>query len=131
MTISEQAAAQTPMSDHVAKFWRLLETEHVRILIDMRREVGVDAPDGPVVYWDSASFGDDIAKAIAADRADALSPTAGQEWREPEGWQLVPKELTEDMAAEIECSNGTDEGWQRALAACPPLPAAPKQPGAT
>jgi hypothetical protein len=51
--------------------------------------------------------------------------TAGQEWREPEGWQLVPKELTEDMAAEIECSDGTDEGWRRALAARPPLPAPP------
>jgi hypothetical protein len=65
----------------------------------------------------------------AIETALALSRTAGQEWREPEGWQLVPKELTEDMAAEIECSDGTDEGWQRALASCPPLPAPPVAAG--
>jgi hypothetical protein len=52
--MSDQMAAETPMSDHVAKFWQHLETETVRILIDLRRAVGHDAPDGPSVYWDGA-----------------------------------------------------------------------------
>lgn len=62
-------ACETPMSDHVARFWRLLEDEHVRILLDLKRTVGADAPDGPVVYWDGATFSDDVAKALVADRA--------------------------------------------------------------
>lgn len=71
MKISDEAvgATETPMSDHVARFWQLLKTEHVRILINMRREIGIDAPDGPIEYWDGASFSDEVAKALIADHA--------------------------------------------------------------
>ncbi len=60
--------AKTLMSDHVASFWRLLRTEHVRILIDIRR----DHDEGQPPHWDSSSFGDDVAKALVmdADRRD-------------------------------------------------------------
>ena len=60
--------AETPMSDHVARFWSLLATEHVRILIDIKRVVGADGPDGPITYWDGSSFSNDVAKALVADR---------------------------------------------------------------
>ena len=56
-------AGETPMSDRVALFWKYLETEHVRILLDLRREI-----DNGVVYWDSSSFSDAVAKALVADR---------------------------------------------------------------
>ena len=67
-------AAETPMSDHVARFWKYLETEHVRILVEMKRTVGTDAPDGPVEYWDASSFSDDIAKALVRDRVKSENP---------------------------------------------------------
>lgn len=57
-------AAETPLSDHVEQFWRILEENHVRILIDLRRIVGEDSPDGPVTYWDGAAFSDDVAKEL-------------------------------------------------------------------
>lgn len=66
--MSDTGQAETPMSDHVARFWKYLETETVRIVLDLKRTVGVDAPDGPVVYWDGASFPDVVAKAIVAAR---------------------------------------------------------------
>lgn len=60
-------AAETPMSDHVESFWRYLETEHVHVLINLRRDVGSHP------YWDSASFSDDVAKALVADRKALLA----------------------------------------------------------
>lgn len=68
--------AETPMCDHVARFWKHLETETVRIVIDLKRTVGAAAPDGPLVYWDMATFSDDVAKALVAERA-ALSQPSG------------------------------------------------------
>ena len=62
-------ACETPMSDHIAEFWHLLETEHVRILIDIRRSH--EPGSGVMYHWDSASFPDDTAKAIAADHRAA------------------------------------------------------------
>lgn len=56
-------ACETPMSDHIFRFWQHLETEHVRILLDLRRDTS------SVVYWDSSSFSDAVAKALVADRA--------------------------------------------------------------
>lgn len=38
----------------------------------------------------------------------------------PEGFRLVPVELTEDMAAEMECQFSTEAQWAAALAASPP-----------
>lgn len=55
--------AQTPMSDHVAEFWRLLETETVRIVLDLKR-------DG---YWDGSTFSDDVAKALVSEHREAAS----------------------------------------------------------
>jgi hypothetical protein len=75
--MSDIGQAETPMSDHIARFWKYLATETVRVLVDLRREVGTDAPDGPVVYWDGASFSDDVAKAIVADRMDMLEALQG------------------------------------------------------
>lgn len=47
-------AAETPMSDHVARFWRLLEEGRVRILVDS------ECPGfGGIGYYASASFGDE------------------------------------------------------------------------
>lgn len=63
--MSEQAC-ETPMSDHVTRFWELLSDEHVRILIDVRR----DHDEGQPPHWDSASFPNDVAKAIVADIDD-------------------------------------------------------------
>ena len=42
----------------------MLATEHVRVLIDIRR----DHDEGQPPHWDSASFPDDVAKAIVAQR---------------------------------------------------------------
>ena len=40
----------------------------------------------------------------------------------PEGWQLVPIELTEDMAAAIELASGTEQLWLDVLSAAPAPP---------
>lgn len=40
----------------------------------------------------------------------------------PEGWQLVPTELTEDMAAAIELASGTEQLWLDVLSAAPAPP---------
>lgn len=71
--MSDVGCAETPLKDHVARFWRHLETETVRIVVDLKRTVGIDAPDGPTVYWDGASFSDDVAKALVADRDARVS----------------------------------------------------------
>lgn len=70
------AAGVVPMSEHVERFWRYLETETVRVLVDKRREMG-----NGCVYHDSSSFPDDVAKALVADRkAQSLSLSeAGEE----------------------------------------------------
>lgn len=60
--MSDQQAAETPMSDHVARFWRLLEEGRVRILVDS------ECPGfGGIGYYASASFGDDVAKALVTE----------------------------------------------------------------
>lgn len=82
--MGETDASETPMSDHIDRFFQLLATEHVRILVNIRRQHG----DGPV-YWDGSSFPDNVAKAIAALRSVPAQVT--------EGWQLVPKEPDQDM----------------------------------
>lgn len=58
----DSQACETPMSDHIYRFWQQLETEHVRISLDLRRD------SGSVVYWDSSSFSDAVAKAMVSDR---------------------------------------------------------------
>lgn len=63
-------AAKTPMSDHVARFWQHLRTEHVRIGVDLRREISCGT------YWDGATFPNDVAKAIAAQRDDLVKALA-------------------------------------------------------
>lgn len=60
-------ACETPMSDHIFRFWQYLETEHVRILLDLRRDTG------SVIYWDSSSFPDSVAKALVAERAKLMT----------------------------------------------------------
>jgi hypothetical protein len=69
--MNDTQAAETPLADHVARFWKHLETETVRIVLDLKRTVGHDAPDGPTTYWDSATFSDEVAKALVAERAAA------------------------------------------------------------
>lgn len=62
-TDEEMQQSETPMSDHVALFWRLLEEGKVRILID------TECPGfGDVGWYASSSFGNDVAKALVADR---------------------------------------------------------------
>jgi hypothetical protein len=93
--MTDTQCAETPLRDDIARFWNYLETDTVRIVLDLKRTVGLDAPDGPIVYWDRASFSDDVAKAmvserqrqraaleIAAQLATALSEyLADPEWR--------------------------------------------------
>lgn len=74
-------ATETPMRDHIAEFWRLLETEHVRILVDIRRQTEA------MTYYDSSSFGDDVAKALVADRAARPSPTGEKVEAVAAGWR--------------------------------------------
>lgn len=122
-------AAETQMSDHVARFWQLLKTEHVRILVDLRREICTDTPDGPVIYWDGASFGNDVAKALIIDRSNLPHV--------PDGWQLVEAEKIVDAAcAEMRSTNHGVGGFNfdilhkhiaAALTASPPLPTAQSQ----
>lgn len=57
-------ACKTPMSDHVDRFWRLLEEGNVRILIDTYHPEGF----GGEGHWTSSTFPDDVAKAILAER---------------------------------------------------------------
>ena len=37
-------------------------------------------------------------------------------------WKAVPKKITEDMAAEMECAFSTERQWDNALAAAPEKP---------
>lgn len=71
-------AAETQPAEHVARFWDLLRNNHVRILVDMRREIGHDAPDGPSVYWDGSSFGNDTARMLLAEHDRSLHRTEPQ-----------------------------------------------------
>jgi len=61
--MSNEGAKETPMSDHIERFWKLLRTSHVRILVENR----VDHDEGQPSHWDSSSFPDDVAKALAAE----------------------------------------------------------------
>lgn len=70
-------ACETPMSDHIAKFWELLSKEHVRILIDIRR----DHDEGQPPHWDSSSFSNEVAKALVNERAQAVSQVEGLQRR--------------------------------------------------
>ena len=60
-------ACETPMSDHVARFWQHLKEDHVRILIDLRRDTS------SVVYWDGSSFPDAVAKALIRQHEDLVA----------------------------------------------------------
>lgn len=59
-----ERAALTPMSDHVARFWRLLKDETVYISVNIRR----DHEDG-IPHYDTSQFSSEAAKALVADRA--------------------------------------------------------------
>ncbi len=60
-------AATVPVNELAANFWKLISTNHVRISVDMRRVIGHDN-DQQSVYWDSASFSNEVAKALIAGR---------------------------------------------------------------
>lgn len=83
--IAALAACETPLSDHVASFWKLLETETVHLSVNIRRVIGHDAPDGPTVYYDCSTFSDEVAKELV--RLSATSP--GDAVRE--AWQTARK----------------------------------------
>lgn len=70
--VKYDGSCKTPMADHVARFWQLLTYEHVRILVFTRR----DHDDGLPFHWDSASFPNDVAKAMANERAAAAAMLA-------------------------------------------------------
>jgi hypothetical protein len=54
-------ACETPMSEHVARFWQLLAEGNVRLLVDTYHP-------GCGGHWNSSSFPDDVAKELAGDR---------------------------------------------------------------
>lgn len=60
-----EQAAETPMADHLARFWRHIAENKVHIVVSMHR------PDsfGGLGHWDTASFPDDVAKALTAEAA--------------------------------------------------------------
>lgn len=62
--------------------------------------------------WNAAC--DHVAAAIRALKGQP-SPAHGV----PEGWKLVPVEITEDMAVAMECEFSTEGQWRAALAAAP------------
>lgn len=101
--------AETTVSDHVDRFWRHLETETVRVLVELKRTIGTDAPDGPLVYWDGASFPDHIAKALVAERGQLLDASRlSHEWMRKHdrllGFiQKRPEMLKELIAFETNC----------------------------
>lgn len=112
MTIHSDAGlagqTETPMSDHITHFMRTLQEPHVRILVDMRR----DHEDGSH-HWDSSSFGDDVAKAIATRIEQLTADNAAQaariaELEKERVWRLIetaPKN-TEVLIAWQHWSNG-------------------------
>jgi hypothetical protein len=61
---------ETPMAEHVARFWKLLAEGQVRVLVETHHE-------GCGGHWNSSSFPDDVAKAIAADRRETLEALKG------------------------------------------------------
>ena len=74
MDMNEQTrkgAAVATMQDHVERFWRYLETENLRILVEMRRDTS------SVPYWDRSSFSDDVAKALVQERNAITTPVDG------------------------------------------------------
>ena len=54
--------AEAPMSDHVARFWKLLEEGKVRILVDSWCQ-----GFGSHGWYASSSFSDDVAKSLVAN----------------------------------------------------------------
>ena len=77
MNTVETTAAETSMQNHIDDFWRLLEQEHVRILVYIKRDYGAG------IYFDSSSFPDAVAKALVADRrvpapTEASAPVQGE-----------------------------------------------------
>lgn len=93
-------ASETPMHEHVASFWRLLETEHVRISVDIRRDTG------SVIYWDGSSFPDTVAKAIVADRLAVPSPSVPRDGMDDQVYEALT------IAAEIVCSMKCPSRWK-------------------
>jgi hypothetical protein len=92
--MSDIQQAETPLSDHVARFWKHLETETVRITLDLKRTIGHDAPNGPTVYWDCATFSDDVAKALVAQRGKTTIPeTTNAKPRRMFFWQWPQEEM--------------------------------------
>ena len=61
----ERGAATVSTEEYAARFWHLIASNDVRVLVDMRRVIKHD--DGTETeYWDSASFGNEAAKALIA-----------------------------------------------------------------
>jgi len=121
MTAREAAvrnAAQTPMREHVERFWRLLETEHVRILVEIRRD------HSSIPYWDSSSFPDDIAKVIADDhralQSHEAAPAATQSG-EPIAWMADAAQPTLNRHELVD--GGFTEAEIIPLYTAPPAPA--------
>lgn len=63
-------ACETPMRDHLERFWQLLGEGKVRILIDSHHAEGF----GGTGHWTSSSFPDDVAKALLAERRTIWQP---------------------------------------------------------
>lgn len=72
--MSDARQSETLMADHIKRFWRLLATEHVRILVDVR----VDHDEGQPPHWDGYTFSNEIAKALAARQPAPALPEVDQ-----------------------------------------------------
>lgn len=90
-----EGLCETPMSDHVARFWNILETErYVRLVIDMQR------PTERGHYWDSSLFGDDCAKTLVVDRQRMSAENARLR-------EALEKTLGHLLNAQIDIETGT------------------------
>lgn len=72
--MNDKGQCETQLSDHVSRFWKLLETETVHLSVNIRRVIGHDAPDGPTVYYDVSTFSDAVAKELV--RLRSRTPSA-------------------------------------------------------
>lgn len=63
-------ATETPMVDHLRRFWQLLAEGKVRILVDSFHPEGF----GGTGHWSSSSFSDDVAKALMAEHEELAHP---------------------------------------------------------
>lgn len=94
---------------------RRLRGEYRIPITDGLGAAGGEEPDNPNEFV--RRFETPPIQREAANRIEALARMRGA--AAPEGWKLVPVQLTEDMAAALELATSTEQQWADVLAAAP------------